>query len=152
MSSATIIYTRLKRLCGDDSLALKLSKEFKLLSTGVRKKYNNMKVSYKGDVYDSLSEAYASYILNDMLKKKQIKKIERQIKYPLLNMDGKKTMRYVADFVVTGNSGEEYILDIKGRLTADNKIKYAYFTYVYNKKIHLVFTSGADKFKLDFIK
>lgn len=152
MSTKTLVYSRLKRLCGDARVAELLTNVFELQTSGKKSKYNNMKISYQGEVYHSLSEAYYSYLLNDLLRKGKIKSIDRQKNYPLENMKGKKTMRYSADFVVVGNSGTEYIIDVKGRLTPDNKIKYAYFRYVYKKEIILVMTTGVDKFTTKFLK
>lgn len=149
--SINVLRSKLIKFGIKESEIDKVSKEFKLLRSGRGSKYNNMKVEYKGDVYHSLSEAYVSYVLNDMLDKGELIKIEKQVKYPLENMNGKKTMSYITDFVVTSNTGKEYIIDVKGRLTVENKVKLAYWTYVYKKKLHLVYTSGAERFDLSFI-
>ena len=60
-------------------------------------------------------------------------------------------MAYIADFVVIGNSGEEYIIDVKGLLTPETNVKLAYFLHYYGKKVHLVFTTGAEKFRTSFL-
>ena len=151
--SSTIIYQRLKKfnLGFTDSELKKMTSYFKVLSSGKGTKYNAMKVSYKDNKYDSFSEAIYAFLLDKMLKNKSIKSYERQVKYKLENMQGKLTMRYVADFVVIGNSGKEYIIDVKGRLLPENKVKYAYFRYVYKKDIHIVYTTGASRFDTSFL-
>jgi hypothetical protein len=107
-----------------------------------------MIIEFQGTRYHSLSEAYYHYLLQTQ---KSIVDIKTQVKYKLENMTGKKTMSYIADFVITTNDGREIVLDVKGRLTNENKIKLAYFRYVYKIDVLLVPTSGPDKFDLSFL-
>lgn len=149
---STIIYEKLKRLAGSKAEGLKeIAGKFKLLKSGRGTKYNSMKIEYAGDRYDSLSEAYYSYLLDNMLQKGELTVIQRQVNYRLPDINGGFRYRYCADFVVTGLSGEEYVIDVKGRLTPENKIKYAYFQHYHKKKLHIVDTSGASKFDTSFI-
>jgi hypothetical protein len=81
----------------------------------------------------------------------QIKHIAYQVRYPLQDLRGTKRMAYIADFVVTTNDGREVVIDVKGVLTQENKIKLAYFKYVYKKDVELVFTSGPDAYRTKFL-
>lgn len=150
--SITVIYTALQRILGaktKENLE-ELAKKFKLVG-GTRSKYNNLKVYYNKDIYDSLSEAYYAYKLDKLTKDKVISGYERQVKYPLKGRHGSRSLHYKADFVVTAKSGSQYIIDIKGRILPEANIKLAYFEYVYQKPVHLVMTSGPEKFDTSFI-
>lgn len=150
--SITIIYSKLKLFGAfknlDQDEAEKLAKQFTLLKSGRGSKYNNMIIEYAGTRYHSLSEAYYHHLL---LTHPNVQDIKTQVRYKLANMEGKKTLSYVADFVVTNQDGVEFIIDVKGRLTNENKIKLGYFRYVYEKPVMLVETSGPNKFRLDFL-
>jgi hypothetical protein len=116
-----------------------------------RSRFNNVKVTVNGRKYDSRSEAEYAMTLVRMLELKQIKSIKEQVRYALPNMDGKLKMAYIADFVVIGNSGKEYIIDVKGMLTPEMKVKMAYFQTYHNKKVQLVFTTGPKAFDVSFL-
>ena len=116
-----------------------------------RNKFGSVKTKYKGTIYHSKAEAEYSKILDGLLADKKIKSIQRQIRYKLPNMEGQLKMSYVADFVVVGLSGKEYIIDVKGVLTPENKVKLAYFTYYHKKPVEIVFTTGLEKFRTDFL-
>jgi hypothetical protein len=116
-----------------------------------KSKYNNIKTVYGGVRYDSKSEAAYAAILDKMLAEGKIAKIERQVKYPMPNRFGKMTLRYIADFVVTGNSGNVYILDVKGVLTPANNIKLAYVQHYHKIFVHLIFTTGLKKYDTSFL-
>lgn len=151
--SSTLIYQKLKRfkLGYTDAELKKMTTYFRIDRYGKGQKYNSMKVTYNEDQYDSFSEAVYAYMLDELARNGVVKNVERQVTYKLENMQGKANMRYIADFVVTGNSGKEYIIDIKGRLLPENKVKYAYFKYVYKKDIHIVFTTGPSRFDTSFL-
>jgi hypothetical protein len=106
---------------------------------------------YRGHKYDSKAEAHYAELLDNLLEQGKIKSIDRQRVYKLPNMEGKPRMRYMADFVVVGNSGVEYIIDVKGMCTPEMKVKMAYFQYVHNKKVHIVFTTGLEAFRTEFL-
>lgn len=153
--SATIIYSALKKFGAlsflSDDEKEKLAKEFTLVRAGTTSKYNNMVVEYKGIKFHSLSEAYYYYLLLNSEVNKKIVDIKLQVKYPLHDIEGTNRLRYVADFVVTTQSGKEYVIDVKGRMTPENRIKLSYFNYVYKKPVHAVWTAGLAKFDTSFI-
>lgn len=114
-------------------------------------KYYRKKTNYNGITYDSQSEAFFASILDGLLKDGKIKKIERQVKLPLENMQGQLRMRYVPDFKVTLNDGREKYLEVKGVLTAANKVKMAYARYVHKVDFVLIPTAGPKAFHLDWL-
>lgn len=114
-------------------------------------KFNNIKTKFKGKTYDSKSEAKYAEILDGLLKEKKIKSVERQIRYPLPNKEGKMRLAFIADFVVIDNKGREHIIDVKGVLTPAANIKAAYFKHYYKKDIVFVYTTGLAKFTTDFL-
>jgi hypothetical protein len=152
MSTKTLLDPKLKAMLGDAEKAERMTNAFELVIEGKKYRYGNMKIRFHGKVYHSLSEALYAYLLHEMYVNGSIKSYQEQVIYRLPNIDSKMTLRYVADFVVIGLSGTEYIIDVKGWLKPENKIKYAYFKYYYNKDIHLVFNTGDEKFRTGFIK
>ena len=116
-----------------------------------RNKFGNVKTVYRGRKYDSRAEAKYSEILDGLLDSKQIKHVSYQKRYPLQDMRGTKRMAYIADFVVITNKGKEHIIDVKGVLTADNKVKLAYFQYAYDKKVEIVYSTGPEAFRTKFL-
>lgn len=148
----TIIYDKLKKFGALEVLGeagLKdLVSNITLLKSGRTSKYNNMIVEFGGQRYHSLSEVYYYYILS---QHPFVESIEQQVRYRLENMDGKKTLSYIADFVVVDKAGNEYVIDVKGRLTNENKVKLGYFAFVHKKRVTLVETSGPNKFNTSFL-
>lgn len=112
------------------------------------KKYNNIITNYKGQKFDSKAEVTYLQMLENL---PQIKEIKTQVRYPLLNMEGKKRLAYIVDFEVITEAGNEYLIELKGCLTAANVVKMSYFQFVYKKKVHVVRTSGLKKFDVSFI-
>jgi hypothetical protein len=150
--SKTIIHDALKKILGaktKENLIL-LSDQFKLAGSA-RSKYRNLKVYYKKDLYDSLSEAYYAYLLDTMVADKKIKSYTRQTRYKLQGRTGCRSLAYKTDFTATGKSGREYIIDIKGRILPEANVKLAYFEYVYKMPVYVVMTTGPDKFDVSFI-
>jgi hypothetical protein len=115
-------------------------------------KFGAKKTWYNGRLYDSKAEAKYSNLLDVYFAEGYIKSIEYQVKYPLENMDGKKRLRYVADFVVTDNNDNEFILDVKGCLTPANIVKLSYFQFVHKKKVILIPTTGIKAFNFDWLE
>lgn len=151
--STTIIVNNLKKFGAgiNDATRMDIAKNFKLHKSGRGTKYKAMKTEYAGEIYDSFSEAYYAYLLDGMLEEGKILSVQQQVAYRMDNHYGRNTLRYVADFVVIGASGKEYVIDIKGRLTPENVVKYSYFTHVHGKKAHIVPTAGPGKFDTSFI-
>lgn len=114
-------------------------------------KFNNKKYRFRGITYDSKSEGDYAEILQKLFKEKKITSIERQVRFKLPNMEGKLRMAYIADFIVTGNSGRQYIIDVKGLVTPEMKVKMAYAQYVHDIRIHIVYNKGLKKYDTEFL-
>ena len=113
-------------------------------------KYNNKKTIVDGIVFDSRDESLYYEALKDMKNNGLIKDFELQPKYLLQEgfiKDGKKyrAMYYIADFKVINNDGSFYVVDIKGMLTTEFKIKMKLFNYKY-PNIELKLVSRSIKF------
>lgn len=148
-----LIKEKLKKILGSSITAAELdsaAREIKLVDTA-RSARNNLIVTWNGDRYDSLSEAYYSYKLFQLLKKGAIRAIQLQKRYPLPDLDGKMRFSYTCDFIVTRLDGSEILVELKGKLSREDRIRYAYFQNYYNLKLEIVFTSGKEKFRTDFI-
>ena len=99
-------------------------------------KYNNKKVAIDGIVFDSKDEALYYQALKDMKAKGLIKDFELQPEFILqegFEKDEKKyrAIKYTADFRVLTNNDYSYIVDVKGMLTTEFKIKMKLFNYKY---------------------
>ena len=107
-------------------------------------KYNNKKTVVDNIVFDSKNESLYYEALKDLKNKGLIKDFELQPKYLLqesFEKDGKKyrPITYIADFRVINNDGSVYLVDIKGMLTTEFKIKLKLFNYKYpNIELKLV--------------
>ena len=99
-------------------------------------KYNNKKTVIDDIVFDSKDESLYYQALKNMKSKGLIKYYELQPKFLLQEAfvkDGKKyrPINYIADFRVINNDDSSYIVDIKGMLTTEFKIKLKLFNYKY---------------------
>ena len=99
-------------------------------------KYNNKKTVIDDIVFDSKNESLYYQALKDMKINGLIKDFELQPKFELQEAfvkNGKKyrAINYIADFRVINNDGSAYIVDIKGILTTEFKIKMKLFNYKY---------------------
>ena len=99
-------------------------------------KYNNKKTIVDGITFDSRDESLYYEALKDLKSKGLIKDYELQPKYLLQEgfiKDNKKyrAIYYIADFRVINNDGSSYLVDIKGMLTTEFKIKMKLFNYKY---------------------
>ena len=105
-------------------------------STTVKNKYNNKKTTIDDIVFDSKDEALYYQALKDMKAKGLIKDFELQPEFILqegFEKDEKKyrAIKYTADFRVLTNNDSSYIVDVKGMLTTEFKIKMKLFNYKY---------------------
>ena len=99
-------------------------------------KYNNKKTIVDGITFDSKDESLYYEALKDMKIKGLIKDFRLQPKFILqesFEKDNKKyrAINYIADFRVINNDGSFYVVDIKGMLTTEFKIKMKLFNYKY---------------------
>ena len=113
-------------------------------------KYNNKKTVIDDIVFDSRDESLYYEALKDMKLKGSIKDFELQSKFLLQESfvkNGKKyrPIYYIADFKVINNDGSSYVVDIKGMLTTEFKIKMKLFNYKY-PDIELRLISRSVKF------
>lgn len=120
-----------------------------------RSKYNAQKVIYNGDKYDSKKERDYAIILDGLLSEGKIKGWTRQVNFPLPDMNyldtGSKRSRYQADFIVTTLDGNEHIVEIKGLMTPEMKVKYSFFQFVYSRRVHIVPTTGLNPMNTDWL-
>ena len=113
-------------------------------------KYNNKKTVVDDIVFDSKNESLYYQALKDLKTKGLIKDFELQPKFLLqeaFEKNGKKyrPIYYIADFRVINNDDSSYIVDIKGMLTTEFKIKMKLFNYKY-PNIELRLISRSIKF------
>ncbi len=99
-------------------------------------KYNAKSSTYKGITYHSKLEAEYAMILDDMLKKKEIKGWKRQIKIPL-DVNGFHICNYYIDFVVEENDGTLNYTEVKGYQTEIWRLKWKLTEAILNDKIKL---------------
>jgi len=94
--------------------------------TFTRNKYNAIKQTYKGEVFDSKKELKRFVELEHLLRAKEIFNLEIHPKFDLI-VNGVKIGRYTADFRY--NKGEEVVVeDVKSKATKTRD-------YVLRKKI-----------------
>ena len=113
-------------------------------------KYNNKKTVIDDIVFDSKNEALYYQALKDMKANGLIKDFELQPEFILqegFEKDEKKyrAIKYTADFRVLTNNDYSYIVDVKGMLTTEFKIKMKLFNYKY-PDIELKLISRSIKF------
>ena len=113
-------------------------------------KYNNRKTVVDDIVFDSKDESLYYQALKNMKANGLIKDFELQPKFILQESFEKdckkyKPITYIADFRVINNDGSSYIVDIKGMLTTEFKIKMKLFNYKY-PNIELKLISRSLKF------
>lgn len=113
-------------------------------------KYNNKKTVVDGIVFDSKDEALYYEALKNMKSNGLIKEFRLQPKFILqeafVKNDKKyRPIYYIADFRVINNDDSFYIVDIKGMLTTEFKIKMKLFNYKY-PDIELRLISRSIKF------
>lgn len=113
-------------------------------------KYNNKKTVIDGITFDSRDEALYYEALKDMKSKGLIKDFELQPSFLLqegFEKDEKKyrPISYIADFRVIINTNSYVVVDIKGMLTTEFKIKMKLFNYKY-RDIELKLISRSIKY------
>ena len=113
-------------------------------------KYNNKKTVIDGITFDSKDESLYYEALKNMKAKGLIKEFRLQPKFILqeafVKNDKKyRAITYIADFRVINNDGSAYIVDVKGMLTTEFKIKMKLFNYKY-PDIELRLISRSIKF------
>lgn len=86
-------------------------------------KYRNVITEYRGRKYHSKFEAEYAMNLDWKLKAGEILKWEPQIKLPLI-VHGVKICDYIIDFFTVDKNQKEEFIEVKGKETADWRLKY----------------------------
>lgn len=112
-------------------------------------KYNNAKTEYMGIIFDSkMEKEYYEYLLG-LQKKGLVKRILLQPVFelqPSYKKNGKhvREIKYVADFLVEYKDGTTEVIDIKGMVLSDFKLKMKIFEYKYPYTLKLITFSKLD--------
>ena len=77
-----------------------------------KSKYNNKKVEYRGEIFDSRKEFNRYLVLVDMSERGKIHGLERQVTIPIEH-NGVKVCKYIADFKYS-RDGVTILEDVKG--------------------------------------
>jgi hypothetical protein len=106
------------------------------LIDGGESKYNNEKVTYKGETFDSQKEFEYFLLLSDREKRGEIENLRRQVEFEIQpeftdrNGNKIKKIAYMADFVYDDVSeGRRHIVDVKGVRTDVYKLKKKLLAY-----------------------
>ena len=93
-------------------------------------KYNAQWCVYEGIRYHSKKEAEYAMILDDKLKKNEIKNWKRQIRFPL-KVNDVLVASLIIDFEIENLDGNKELIEIKGVETVSFKIKKKLFSVLY---------------------
>lgn len=90
-------------------------------------KYQAKKTEYNGTLYDSKGEAKLAQNIDLLIKAKEVRGVERQVKIPLYGINRTKICTIVVDFKLTMKDGSVEIWEYKGMETIAFKLKYKLF-------------------------
>ncbi len=102
-------------------------------------KYRAKPTTFNGNKYASKFEAQCAEELEILLKQRKIKKIERQVSFTLIPKPNH--IKYIADFVVTTNTGVDVVIESKGMVTDAWSLKKKLFQHFYPQLNLVVWTS-----------
>lgn len=85
-------------------------------------KYGNVKQTYNGYSYMSRKEAEYAFLLDQRLKKKEIKSWDRQFKVSF-DVNGKHICNYYVDFIIHHHDDTYELIEVKGYETDIYRIK-----------------------------
>lgn len=124
-------------------MQFKLIKSFTLPTVGdgqKKSKYGALKAEVDGHIFDSVMEAKFYVYLLQLKRDKQIKDFEMQIEFELQEKykDPRtnkwvQPIKYICDFIIIGLDDSRTVIDVKGRETADFKLKKKMFGYKYRE-------------------
>lgn len=100
-------------------------------------KYGAKKTVYGGLKYDSKKEAGYARDLDKLIKAKEIRSYEQQVRFSI-DVGGKHICNYIADFVVTSRDGSREIHEVKGFATEIFRLKWKLMEALYGKEYKLV--------------
>ncbi len=106
----------------------------------VKSKYGSKKCEIDGEMFDSIMEGKFYVYIKEQKRIGKIKSFEIHPVFPLLESFPKygkviRSITYISDFRVMYADGSEIIYDVKGRETADFKIKKKLFDFKYRNLI-----------------
>jgi len=104
---------------------------------GSGNKYKAVKQNYGGYIYDSKKEARKAWELDQLIKAKQIKSYQKQVKEELFGQNGTKICSYYCDFLVIHLDDTKEFIEIKSKITATPtwKIKFRLLEDKYSQEI-----------------
>lgn len=104
----------------------------------MKNKYNAKKVVYDDLTFDSKMELNIYKRLKELEKDNIIYNLDRQVKFELIAKNDKyRACNYIADFVFCTKS-KHYIIDVKGLVLPEFKIKQKIFYDKYKEEITIV--------------
>lgn len=103
-------------------------------------KYNATKVhTDDGLTFDSKREYQWWLTYCDMQQRGEITNLQRQVKYTLIPKNDKyRELSYIADFVFLDSDGVQHIVDVKGMILPEFKLKQKLFYSIYGREIEIV--------------
>lgn len=113
------------------------------------------KVKLDGLVFDSEMESEYYKVLKEKERKKEIKDLSLQVKYVLLpefTINDKKnnSLVYIADFTYRDLDNTLHVVDVKGMLTDEFKIKKKLFEYFYRTPLEIIVYEAKSKTWMSF--
>lgn len=113
-----------------------------------KNKYASKKISFNGLVFDSKAEFNDFLYLRNLLKKREIKDLYRQVKIILSDVKNYKCT-YIADFVFFDiKKNAWFIWDTKGIITPAYRVKRAWLLSTFND---FIFIENKNNNKKEFL-
>lgn len=110
---------------------------------GSGNKYKAVKQNYGGYIFDSKKEARKAWELDQLVKSKQIKSYQKQVKEELFGQNGTRVCNYFCDFLIIHNDDTKEYLEIKSKITA---------TAIFRLKFKLLEDKYKDQIKQSLVK
>lgn len=113
------------------------------------------KVKLDGLVFDSEMESEYYKVLKEKERNKEIKDLSLQVKYVLLpefiiNDKKNNSLVYIADFTYRDLDNTLHVVDVKGMLTDEFKIKKKLFEYFYRTPLEIIVYEAKSKTWMSF--
>ena len=113
------------------------------------------KVKLDGLVFDSEMESEYYKVLKEKERNKEIKDLSLQVKYVLLpefiiNDKKNNSLVYIADFTYRDLDNTLHVVDVKGMLTDEFKIKKKLFEYFYHVPLEIIVYEAKSKTWMSF--
>lgn len=101
-----------------------------------KSKYGNKKVTYAGQIFDSIGERDRYFYLQEAERQGRIKDLKCQVRFPL-DVNGLKVCAYIADFVYFLPDGHRIVEDYKGAITDVFRLKAKLFKAIYGMEVKI---------------